>query len=60
MHIPDGLVQMLTQHVEHVGVHSVHQWLFIGDGGLPPYQKPHGLLVAEGGQGCGALKHPIA
>ena len=42
VHIPDGLVQMLAQHVEHIGVHSVHQWLFIGDGGLPPHQNTVG------------------
>lgn len=42
IHIPDALVTMLAQHVEHIGVHSVHQWLFIGDGGLPPHQNTIG------------------
>lgn len=42
VHIPDGLVQILAQHVELIGVHSVHQWLFIGDGGLPPHQNTSG------------------
>lgn len=42
IHISDALVTMLAQHVEHIGVHSVHQWLFIGDGGLPPHQNTIG------------------
>ncbi|UZX04027.1 site-specific integrase [Arthrobacter sp. CDRTa11] len=42
VHIPDALVQMLAHHVQHVGVHSVHQWLFVGDGGLPPHQNTSG------------------
>lgn len=42
VHIPDGLVQMLARHVEHVGVHSEEQWLFLGDGGLPPHQSTIG------------------
>lgn len=35
--LTDGMVQILAQHVEHIAVHSVHQWLFIGDGGLGTY-----------------------
>lgn len=42
VHIPDGLVQILAQHVEHIGVHGSRQWLFVGDGGLPPHQNTCG------------------
>jgi integrase len=42
VHIPDGLVQMLAVHVEQIGVHSPQQWLFLGDGGLPPHQNTSG------------------
>ncbi|MFJ6453775.1 tyrosine-type recombinase/integrase [Paenarthrobacter sp. NPDC091669] len=42
VHIPDGLVQMLARHVEQIGVHSPQQWLFLGDGGLPPHQNTVG------------------
>ncbi|WP_253250593.1 tyrosine-type recombinase/integrase, partial [Arthrobacter globiformis] len=42
VHIPDGLVQLLAVHVEHVGVHGTAEWLFLGDGGLPPHQNTVG------------------
>jgi integrase len=42
VHIPDGLVQLLAVHVERVGVHGDEQWLFLGDGGLPPHQNTVG------------------
>lgn len=42
VHIPDGLVHILAAHVQQVGVHSVHQWRSLGDGGLPPHQNTVG------------------
>ena len=42
VHIPDGLVQLLAMHVEQIGVHGDAQWLFLGDGGLPPHQNTIG------------------
>lgn len=42
VHIPDGLVQILAFHVEQIGVHSPSQWLFLGDGGLPPHRNTVG------------------
>lgn len=42
MHLPDGLVDMLARHVQDIGVHGPEQWLFIGDGGLPPHQNTSG------------------
>lgn len=42
VHIPDGLVQMLAAHVQHIGVHGQEQWLFVGDNGLPPHQNTSG------------------
>lgn len=42
VHIPDGLVQLLARHVEQIGVHGRQDWLFLGDGGLPPHQNTIG------------------
>jgi integrase len=34
--LPDELVQMIAQHVEHVGVRGTEQWLFMAATGEPP------------------------
>ena len=35
--VPDELTTMIAWHVEHVGVRGDEQWLFVGDGAMPPH-----------------------
>lgn len=40
--IPDELLQMLSSHVQEIGVHGGKEWLFVGNAGMPPHQNTIG------------------
>lgn len=42
VHIPDGSCRYWPSKSDNIGVHSPSQWLFLGDGGLPPHQNTAG------------------
>lgn len=35
--VPDELTALIARHVERVGVRGEEQWLFVGDGAMPPH-----------------------
>ena len=42
MHLADGLIDLLTQHVADFGAIGDERWLFTGEGDGPPHQNTVG------------------
>lgn len=36
VYLPDQLLMILSRHISDIGVYGDKQWLFIGEGGMPP------------------------
>lgn len=41
VHLPDGLLRILGEHVEQIGVYGDDGWLFFGTAGLPALPRRH-------------------
>lgn len=41
VHLPDGLVSILAEHVETIGVYGDDEWLFFGRDGQPAWPRRH-------------------
>jgi len=56
--LADALLQLLSRHVQEVGIRGIEQWLFVGDKGLPPHQNTIGYWWRKTRKdaGLGALK----
>lgn len=44
VHLPDGLLRILAEHVEQIGVYDDAEWLFFGKAGEPAWPRRHAYL----------------